>query len=284
MHQASKDIAAVVNDATIGVGEQTDARVVGRDGVGQFVEVTHGGRHVFGMECAGDLQRTNAASLGRVIGESGELGLRSRDDDLAGTVDVRGRQPHSVAGGDDGVGISAEDGAHARRRAGGGIGHSGSALAHKHHRLLGGEYSGAYGCGDLADGVAGAGADRGICGGWVREQAQQADEPGAYDQRLGDGSVFDGVGVGSGSVLDEIDAADHRQPFEALAHARDVEPRSEKAGTLGALTGRDDYQHALSLPWMATKNSRLADQSQPKCFGGFLQRLVHGGRSPQHQG
>ena len=160
MHQASKNIAAVVNDATIGVGEQTDARVVGRDGVGQFVEVTHGGRHVFGMECAGDLQRTNAASLGRVIGECGELGLRSRDDDLAGTVDVRGRQAHCVAGGDDGVGISAEDGAHARRRAGGGIGHSGSALAHKHHRLLGGEYSGAYGCGDLADGVAGAGADR----------------------------------------------------------------------------------------------------------------------------
>ncbi len=93
VHQASKNIAAVVNDATIGVGEQTDARVVGRDGVGQLVEVTDGGCHVFGMECAGDLQRTDAASLGWVIGESDELGLRSRDDDLAGTVDVRGRQP-----------------------------------------------------------------------------------------------------------------------------------------------------------------------------------------------
>ena len=85
-------------------------------------------------------------------------------------------------------------------------------------------------------------------------------------------------------MLNEIDAADHRQPFEALAHARDVEPRSEKAGTLGALTGRDDYQHALSLPWMATKNSRLTDQSPPRGFGGILQRLVHGGCSPQHQG
>ena len=118
----------------------------------------------------------------------------------------------------------------------------------------------------------------------MREQAEQADEPGAHDQRLGDGSVFDGVGVGGGPVLDKIDAADHRQPFEALAHPRDVEPRSEKAGTLGALTGRDDYQHALSLPWMATKNSRPTGQSQPRGFGGFLQRLVHGGRSPQHQG
>ena len=51
------------------------------------------------------------------VGECGELGLRSRDDDLAGTVDVRGRQAHFVAGGDDGIGISAGD-AHARRRAG----------------------------------------------------------------------------------------------------------------------------------------------------------------------
>ena len=81
------------------------------------------------------------------------------------------------------------------------------------------------------------------------EQAEEGDEPGTDDQRLGDRRIADRVGIGDGAVLNEIDPADDRQPVEAFPDTGDLEPGEQETGRLGALTGRDDNEHSRSLPW-----------------------------------
>ena len=75
-------------------------------------------------------------------------------------------------------------------------GHRLAALADEDHGLLGAHDAGGRGRGDLAHRVAGAGADLAEALGRVLEEGQQADQPARDDQRLGDGGVPDGVGVG----------------------------------------------------------------------------------------
>ena len=73
----------------------------------------------------------------------------------------------------------------------GGRGHRLAALAHQHHRLLGGDRPGAGGGGELADAVAGDRADRLEGVGGVREELEGGEQAGGDQQRLGDGGVAD---------------------------------------------------------------------------------------------
>ena len=136
-----------------------------------------------------------------------ELLHRAGGDDLAGAVVVgrrRGPAPRSRP--------APRRGRRRGRRScrsavvGGGLGHRLAALAHQHHRLLGGDRPGTGGGGELADAVAGDGADLAERVGRVREQLERGDQPGGDQQRLGDLGVADGLGVRLGAVVGQVDA------------------------------------------------------------------------------
>ena len=277
--EPAEHVAAVVHDPPVGVGDQRDPGIVRRHRPRVAAQDADGGRHVLGVERAGDLERAHAGPLGRVGGEGGELVEGAGDDDLAGAVHV-GRGQAVLGGlGDDHVRVAAEHGAHAGGRDGGGCGHLPAALADEDHGLLGGEDARAHRGGDLADGVPGAGADAGEGVARVGEHAEQGDEPGPDDERLGDGGVADGLGVRDGAVLDEVDAADHGQPVEAFAHPGDFQPGGEEAGRLGALSGRDDNEHPRSLPWCGGDWRCWACQSRAADFVGILQGVRRSARA-----
>ena len=164
-------------------------------------------------------------------------------DDLAGAVVVGGGEAVLVERGEHLVAVAAEDGGHAGRGRGGGLGHRLAALADQHHRLLGGDHPGAGGGGELADAVAGDGADLRERVGRVREQLERGDQAGGDQQRLGDLGVADRLGVGLGAVVGEVEAGDGGEPVEARGEGRVLEPGREEAGGLGALAGSDDDEH-----------------------------------------
>ena len=91
-----------------------DARVgcrhLGRRGAQRL----DGGRHVAGVEGAGDLQRDDARAGGRLGGERLQRVERAGGDELAAAVVVRGGEVELGEAGDDGCLVAADDGAHAR--------------------------------------------------------------------------------------------------------------------------------------------------------------------------
>ena len=203
--------------------------------------------HVPSVKGAGHLQRAQSRLLGRVGGEGRKLLEGAGHDDLPGTVLVGGGEPVGLGLGDDVVALAAEDCRHARGGDGGGGGHGVSALAHEDHRLLGGEDSGAHRRGDLADAVAGSGRHLGVGLGGVREQAQQAHQTCAHQQRLRDRGVTDRLGVALGAVREQIDAGDRREPSKSVGEPLDLQPWEEETGGLGALSGRDNGEHGSSV-------------------------------------
>ena len=164
-------VAAVVDDLAVAVGDHRGPRVVGRHRAGQGRQAVDGGRHVVGVEGAGDRQRHQPGAGRGVGGQRGELLHGAGRDDLARAVVVGRGQAVPLEGREHLVAVAAEDGGHARRRGGGGAGHRLAALAHQDHRLLGGERVGADGGGELADAVAGHRADLGERVRRVREES-----------------------------------------------------------------------------------------------------------------
>ena len=104
------------------------------------------------------------------------------------------------------------------------------------------------GGGDLADRVPGRARRRGAGAasspGWSN-RAEQADQAGADDERLGDRGVLDRVGVGDGAVGDEVEPGDRGEPAQPVAHPGQLEPGGEEAGGLGALSRADESEHVL---------------------------------------
>ena len=99
-------------------------------------------------------------------------------------------------------------------------GHRLAALADQHHRLLGGDRPGTGGGGQLADAVAGDRADLAERVGRVREELEGGEQAGGHQQRLGHGGVADGLRVGLGAVVHQV------EPATAESQTR----RSAKAG------------------------------------------------------
>jgi hypothetical protein len=142
--------------------------------------------------------------------------------------------------------VPAADGGHAGGSGGGGRSHRVAALAHQHHGLLGGDDAGSGGRGQLTDAVPGDRADPRERVGRVGEEVECRDEAGGDQQRLGDLGVADGVRVGLGAVVGEVDARDRGQPVEPRGEGRVLEPRREEAGGLGPLAGSDDDEHGVN--------------------------------------
>ena len=222
-----------------------------RDGAGKGREAVQRGRHVLGVERSGDRQRHDAG-LGRRFGlEVLELLERARGDDLAGAVHVGGGEALGLEVGDDLALLAAHDGAHAGGGDGGRVGHSGAALTHEHHGLLGREDARGGSCGDLTDAVARTGADRTEALDGVLEQREKRDEPARDDEGLRDGRVFDGGRVGLGAVVHEVHTRAGRQPGHAGAEIRQLKPRAKETGGLGALSRAHDRKHGSTLPGLA---------------------------------
>ena len=112
---------------------------------------------------------------------------------------------------------------------------------------------------ELADAVAGDGADLAERVGRVREELEGGDQAGGDQQRLGDLGVADRrrrrprcrSGRGRG-----------RRPWTATRAGRAnvgvLEPGREEAGRLGALAGSDDDEHGTTLPRSGGPTARPA--------------------------
>ena len=140
----AQHLAAVVDDLAVAVGDQPGAR-------GRAVDDRRGQRRRGGRRrapcarCGRRRRRYSGISRALAGGSSASAASCSSGaggDDLAGAVVVGGGEPVLVEGGEHLVAVAAEDGGHAGRGDGGGLGHRLAALADQHHRLLGGDHAG----------------------------------------------------------------------------------------------------------------------------------------------
>ena len=211
-------------------------------------EVADGGGHVVGVERAGDAQLRQPCLGRRVGGEGLELLEGAGGDDLAGAVVVGGGQSVLVERGEHLVAVAPEDGGHAGGRGGGGLGHRVAALADQHHRLLGGDHPGTSRGGELSHAVAGHGTDLAERVGRVGEQLQRRDQPGRDQQRLGDAGVADGLGVGLGAVVDQVEVGDGGQPLEARGELGSSSHGVRKPGDWAPWPGATMTSTGTTLP------------------------------------
>ena len=77
------------------------------------------------------------------------------------------------------------------------------------------------------------------------QQLPSGQQTGGDEQRLRHGGVADGVGVGLGAVVAQIELGDRREPIQSVGESLLGQPGSQEPGGLCALTGRDDGQHDL---------------------------------------
>ncbi len=103
------------------------------------------------------------------------------------------------------------------------------------------------GGGDLADRVSGGDRDVGKGVGGVREELERGEQARRDEQRLGDRGVPDGLGVGLGAVVREVDTGDGGEPVQPIGEAGFGQPGFEEAGGLCALTGRDNCKHTFTI-------------------------------------
>jgi hypothetical protein len=82
---------------------------------------------------------------------------------------------------------------------------------------------------------------------WRKASAGCGNRARAAAGRLRDRGVADGVGVGLGPVVDEVEIDDRGPPGEPVGDAGHVEPWRQKAGSLSSLAGSDKYEHAGNL-------------------------------------
>ena len=197
-----------------------------------------------------------------------------------GPLSLAGGQAVLVDGREHLVAVAAEDGGHAGRAStAAACGHRVAALADQDHRLLGGDHPGAGGGGDLADAVAGDGADLVERVGRVREELEGRDQAGRDQQRLGDLGVADRLGVGLGAVVGQVEAGDRGEPVEARGERRVLQPGLEEAGSLGTLAGSDDDEHTSTLPRRGSRPRLGPHENDRRVFVGFLQTAVCYGRA-----
>ena len=241
-------VAAVVDDLSVAVGDDRDARVERRHRLGQAFEAADGGLHVHGVEGAGDAERDQPGLGRRVLGEGVQLLAGAGRHDLTGPVVVGRGQPVLVDGRQHLVAVTTQYGGHAGRRGRGGLGHRLAPLADQHHGLLRGDGAGDGGGCELADAVTGDGADLREQVARLVEQRLRGHQAGGHQERLGDLGVADGVGVGLRAVVGQVDAGHRGEPVEARREGGVLEPGREEAGGLGTLSGCDDDEHPSTLP------------------------------------
>ena len=160
----------------------------------------------------------------------------------------------------------------------GGAGHRAAALAHQHKCRFRRQDAGQCRGGDLADTVAGDGADvaRDVVervgrptGGlarkaelWlaIREKHRGGCQAGAHEEGLRDRGVFDLVGLGGRAEPGQVEVEHGRPPGHRVGDTGQIEPGRKETGNLGALTGREQREHESTLPCRAGLVANRRDQ------------------------
>ena len=62
-------------------------------------------------------------------------------------------------------------------------------------------------------------------------------------EKMGDGGVADGVGVGLGAVVHQVEVGDGRPPGQPIGDTGQVKPGREESGGLRPLSGSNEYEH-----------------------------------------
>ena len=196
--------------------------------------------HMRSMEGAGDLQRDDPG-LGRWgVAQRSDLLERAGGDHLARAVDVGRGQAERLEGAEHLVGVSAQHRGHAGGRDRAGLRHRTAASGDEGDGLFVGDDAGQGRGGQLTDGVAGEHRAGGDEVGARGEERRGDDETGRDDERLSNGGVLDGVGVGLGAVLEQVEARGVAERCQLLTRPVELEPGGEEAGGLGALSGAHD--------------------------------------------
>jgi hypothetical protein len=84
-----------------------------------------------------------------------------------------------------------------------------------------------------------------ICEGAAFSQGFEGEDASGNNQRLSDGSVTNGVGIAHRSMGNEIHTAGLAESAQKLTSSGTFEPRLEKTGLLGPLSGADNNNHAV---------------------------------------
>ena len=240
---------------------------------------------MLGVERARHLQRDDPGAGRRGGGERGEGVERACRDHLAAAVHVRRDEAVLGESREHLVRVTAQHRAHAGRGRRRGAGHRGAAHGDEAQGLVVGQDARDRRRGELTDRVAGGHPDD-VLGGDVErlvraevEDGPQARQRGGHEQRLRHGGVADGVGVRRGAVGDEIQAGRAGGPRDRLGDGRQLEPRGEHAGGLGALTGADDSEHPTTLPG---RERPTGSRRAPTLPDSLVRLLQPAGRADVH--
>lgn len=147
-------VGAGRDDLPVRIGEEPGTGVVGGDGPGQALQMSHRRLHVDGVESPSHAELNQPRSSWWVGLQVGELLHRPGGDDLAGAIVVGRSQASGVNRGQHLFGVPADDSHHRGRSRRRSDRHLLPPFADEHHGLLGAQHAGG-GCGgDLADAVA----------------------------------------------------------------------------------------------------------------------------------
>ncbi len=218
--EPGEGVGAVRHGAAVAVGQQGRPRGLNGDLVGGVAQRVDGGRHVVGVEGAGDREGDHPG-LGRRVGRQGlQLLHRAGGDGLPRAVGVGRGEAVALEGGGDLVGVAADDGAHPRGGQRARLGHGAAADPDEPDGVLLAQHAGEGGGGELADRVAGEDPGSSYTVGLPERVGGQ--QPRGDDERLGDGGVLDGVGVRRRAVGDEVET--HRPRTSPVEPARAARP------------------------------------------------------------
>ena len=95
--------------------------------------------------------------------------------------------------------------------------------------------------------MTGGNAHEGEGVGRVREQLECGQQAGGDQQRLRDRGVANGLGVGLGPVVHEVQTGHRRHPVQPFGERGLRYPGSEESGRLGSLTGGDNGEHFFTI-------------------------------------
>jgi hypothetical protein len=144
--------------------------------------------------------------------------------------------------------VTAEHRRHSSRGHRSGSSHSAATFPHENHGLFGSDDMCGGGGSYLANAVTSSNTDPGECFGGVGEQAQQRHQARSHDEWLSHSRVSNRVLITRGPVRDQIDSGNGAKPAQPVFEVRQLQPRCQEAGDLGALSGGHNRQHGLSLP------------------------------------
>jgi hypothetical protein len=186
------------------------------------------------VESSCDLERNDPCDARQGVRQTGECVERTGGHDLPCAVAVGRRQAGRLDRRNHLVGLAAEAGSHTGGGVGGRFSHRRAALASDDECCLVAQHSGQRSRGEFADAVARV-VPRALV---LAEERVRGRKSGGDQQRLAHSGVADLLRAAVGAELHQVEPDDFGVPPELVCDAGNRQPRAEKSGCLGALSGR----------------------------------------------